>query len=45
MKDPDLRKKLVSNAERIVTEEINREAIIRKIEKTYEGAIHGNKKA
>ena len=45
LKDPDLRKKLVSNAERIVTEEINREAIIRKIEKTYEGAIHGNKKA
>ena len=45
LKDPDLREKLVNNAERIVTEEINREAIIAKIEQTYEGAIHGNKKA
>ena len=45
LKDLDLREKLVKNAERIVTEEINREAIIAKIEKTYEGAIHGNKKA
>ena len=45
LQDPDLREKLVNNAERIVTDEINRETIIAKIEKTYEGAIHGNKKA
>lgn len=45
LKDPDLREKLVNNAEHIVTDVINREAIIAKIEKTYEGAIHGNEKA
>ena len=45
LKDTDLREKLVNNAYGIVTEEINQGEIISKIEKTYEGAIYGNKKA